>query len=369
MKKIKGYKYRIYPNRAQCEKLAMTFGCVRFVYNKCLEEQERRFLAGENFASRFEMNNYCTHVLKAEFPFLKDVDKFALNNTIFNLDSAYRQMFNDNSAHPKYKSKHRSKASYTTNFTNNNIKVFCNAVQLPKLGRVKAVIHRMAPEEYVLKSATITMERDGTYYISINYAYEINPPLAAGNDAVGLDYKSDGLYVSSDGEICNMPHYYRESQPKLAKEQRKLRNKKPGSKNWEKQQKKIAKTYRHIANQRKDFLHKRSTEIANQYYIVCVEDLNLQTMSNKGFGNGKANMDNGYGMFLNMLDYKLTDRGKQLIKVDKWYPSSQICSCCGSRQAMPLTARKYECPRCGAVLDRDLNAAINILNEGLIQIS
>ena len=365
----KAYKYRIYPNDQQQVQLAKTFGCARFVYNKCLDEHERRHVNGEKFASRVDMNNYCIHNLKKNYPFLKEVDKFALTNAIYHLDEGYKRMFRHQGGHPKYKSKHKSRASYTTNFTNGNIKVLENAVQLPKLGKVKAVVHRSAPDTYVLKSATISMERDGSYYVSILYEYDAMAATSRGTDTVGLDYKSDGLFISSDGEICDMPHYYRESQPKLAKEQRKLKHKTKGSNNWKKQQHRVAKTHRHIANQRKDFLHKKSTEIANQYDVVCVEDLNMRSMANKGFGNGKATLDNGYGMFLNMLDYKLSDRGKLFVKIDKWYPSSQICSHCGSKQHMPLNIRTYHCPCCGNNIDRDLNAAINILNEGLRQIA
>ena len=204
--------------------------------------------------------------------------------------------------------------------------------------------------------------------MSVLYEYEEHIEMTgpSGNwKAGGLDYKSDGLYVSSEGDVADMPHYYREAQPSLARSQRKLRHKVKGSANWRKQQKKTAKISRHIANQRKDFLHKKSAEIANQYDLVCVEDLDMRAMSNKGYGNGKATLDNGYGMFLNMLEYKLHDRGKKLVKIDKWYPSSQTCSCCGSRKEMPLAERTYRCPVCGMEMDRDRNAAINIRNEGL----
>ena len=136
------------------------------------------------------------------------------------------------------------------------------------------------------------------------------------------------------------------------------------SNNYIKQQKKLAKIHRHIANQRVDNLHKKSTEIANQYDIVCVETLNMRTLSNKGFGNGKAMLDNGYGLFLEMLKYKLSERGKYFVKVDKWYPSSQLCSCCGQKKKLKLTDRRYICS-CSLVIDRDQNAAINILQEGL----
>jgi putative transposase len=186
--------------------------------------------------------------------------------------------------------------------------------------------------------------------------------------ALGLDYKSDGLYVDSEGNDCDMPHYYRLSQDKLAKSQRKLKHKTIGSNNYRKQQKKIAKIYSYIANQRKDFLHKKSTEIAIQYTCVCVVNLNMRSMANKGFGNGKATLDNGYGMFVNFLEYKLKDRGGYLIKVDKWFPSSQLCHWCGyrSKNLKDLRIRKWDCPHCGHKgIDRDWNSAINIKIEGL----
>ena len=361
----KAFKYRLYPNVSQQILLSKTFGCARFVYNKCLEEQQRRYVRGEKYASYFEMSNYLVRVLKKEHEFLREVDKYALTNAARHLDAAYKRMFRHQGRHPKFKSKRKSRLSYTTNFANGNIKVLDNMVQLPKLGRVRAVVHRDIPADYTLKSATISLESDGSYYISVLYEYEEKIEPASMNNVVGLDYKSAGLYVSSDGECCNMPHYFRQSQPRLAKAQRKLKHKVKGSNNWEKQRRKIGKVHRHVANQRKDFLHKKSTEIANRYDVVCVEDLNLRAMSNKGFGNGKATLDNGYGMFLNMLEYKLQDRGKKLIKIDKWYPSSQVCSKCGQRKSMRLSERRYECPSCGAVIDRDLNAAINIRVEGL----
>lgn len=227
----RAYKYRIYPSREQTSQLVKTFGCVRFVYNKCLEEQERLYANRAKYANRTAMNNYCNHTLKDAYPFLREVDKFALTNAIYHLDDGYKRMFKHQGRHPRFKSKHKSKASYTTNRTNGNIKVFNHHIQLPKLGKVKAVVHRQAPDGYILKSATVSMERDGTYYVSVLYEYDEEIPFNAGCKAVGLDYKSDGLYVSSDGETCDMPHYYRESQETLAKAQRKLRHKEKGSHN------------------------------------------------------------------------------------------------------------------------------------------
>lgn len=199
-----------------------------------------------------------------------------------------------------------------------------------------------------------------------------NTYIADKTNAIGLDYASDGLYVDSNGNVGTNHKYYRESHDKLAKAQRRL-SRMQGSKkhedksnNYIKQLRKVNKIHRHIANQRLDNLHKISTEIANQYDVVCVESLNMRSMSNKGFGNGKATLDNGYGMFISMLEYKLSDRNKYLVKVDKWYPSSQICHCCGTLhpEMKDLANRKMVCD-CGLTINRDQNAAINILNEGL----
>ena len=230
------------------------------------------------------------------------------------------------------------------------------------------MIHREVPDGWTLKSATVTEERDGTFYCSVLYEtagqiirQEGGP---GGTKAVGLDYKSDGLYADSDGHVLRSPKYYRKSMKLLAGRQRKLKNKKAGSSNYMKQQKRIAKLHRHTANQRKDFLHKESLSIARTYDIVCVEDLDMRAMSNKGFGNGRATLDNGYGMFLTMLNYKLEERGKVLVRVGKWYASSRICSSCGRQHKMPLAVRTYRC-ECGMVMDRDMNAAVNIREEGL----
>ena len=372
---FKGFKYRIYPDGEQVHQLACTFGCVRFVYNHCLTRQEETHTSGGEYIRRSAMNNYCNQSMKDEYPFLRDVDKFALTNAIYHLADAYERMFNGLGKHPKYKSKHKSKKSYTTNFTNNNIETGDTWIKLPKLGKVKAVIHRDPPEGWSVKAATVSQECDGTYYCSVLYEYEeaIVPVLCPELNAAGLDYKSDGLYEDSDGNVCGSPKYYRRAQKRLARAQRSLSRKQcytessPESNNHKKQKIKVTKIHRHIANERKDRCHKKSTVIANQYDLVAVEDLDMKAMSNKGFGNGKATLDNGYGMFLKFLEYKLHDRGKVFIRVSRWYPSSRICSACGYRNpAMKdLSVRTWTCPCCGAEHDRDHNAAVNIRNEGI----
>ena len=362
--------YTIYPNEKQNIQCQKTFGCCRFVYNQMLDVQKERHENGEKHLSKTKANTYCNQHLKKKYPFLKEVDKFALTNAIYHLEDGYDRFFKHLSRFPKYKSKHKAKKSYTTNITNGNIEIGDNSIKLPKLGWVRAKIHRRPKEDWKLKSATVTQNRDDSYQVSILFAYEesISPAVVTKETTIGLDYKSDGLYVSSEGDTCGMPHYFRQSADKLAKAQRKLRHKTIGSKNYNKQQKRAAKIHRHIANQRKDFLQKKSTEIANQYSFVCVEDLNMKAMANRGFGNGKATLDNGYGMFLTMLDYKLRDRGGQLIKVGRFFPSSQLCSHCGFKNPLVknLSIRHWDCPNCGTTgIDRDVNAAKNIKKEGL----
>ena len=360
MKKNKAIKYRIYPNKEQRDLILKTFGCSRFVYNYMLERSIKAHENGESLCTRNSFN-YLLPSLKRELPWLKEVDSKALESVNNNLATAFLNFFKENNNFPKFHKKKLS-GSYTTR---GNIALLDKGIKLPKLGKVRASLHRMPKKDWKLKSATISQSSDGKFYASVLFEYEsdINYQVDIDN-AIGLDYASNGLFVDSNGKKGTNHKFYREAHKKLAKEQRRLSRKTKGSKNYYKQLLTVNKLHRHIANQRSDNLHKLSTEIANQYDIVCVEDLNMAAIGNKGFKNGKAIYDNGYGMFLNMLEYKLSDRGKTLVKVDKFYPSSQLCSCCGSRKKLKLSERKYICT-CGLEIDRDLNAAINIKNEGL----
>ena len=349
---------------------AKTFGCCRKVYNLMLSDKIKFYEETKTFGKQTPA------MYKKAYPFLKEVDSLALANVQLNLQSAIRNCFDKNrksrNGFPKYKSAKHSRKSYTTNNQNGTVAITDRGIRLPKTGMVRAEIHRDPDPDWKIKSATISQDSDGKYYVSVLYEYEEAVPSVSkmSDKVIGLDYKSDGLYMDSNGITADMPKYYREAQKRLAKAQRilsrRIGNKKNEAKsqNYIKQQLKVAKIHKHISNQRLDTLHKKSTEIANQYDIVCVETLNMKFISNKSFRNGKATLDNGYGMFLSMLEYKLSDRGKYLVKVDKWYPSSQLCSRCGRKQKMKLTERTYRCS-CGMKMDRDHNAAINILNEGL----
>ena len=369
----KAIKYRVYPTTEQSVMFAKTFGCCRKVYNLMLSDK----IDGYKATGKFPTVTPAKY--KDEYPYLREVDSLALANKQMDLQAAFRNTFSKsrkkNNGFPRFKSAKHSRKSYTTNNQHGTIAIIDNKyIKLPKIGKVKAVIHRISDDSWDIKSATVSQESDGKYYISILFEFEnvANFYVADKTNAIGLDYASAGLYVDSNGDKGTNHKYYRESHDKLAKAQRRL-SRMQGSKkheaksnNYIKQLRKVNKIHRHIANQRLDNLHKLSTEIANRYDVVCVETLNMRSMSNKGFGNGKATLDNGYGMFLSMLEYKLSDRNKYIIKVDKWFPSSQICHCCGMihPEMKDLAIRKMICD-CGLSISRDQNAAINILNEGL----
>lgn len=366
-------KYRAYPTTEQSVMFAKTFGCCRKVYNLMLSDKI------ESYKSTGKFVTVTPAKYKKDYPYLREVDSLALANKQMDLQEAFRNTFSKSrkkkNGFPKFKSAKHSRKSYTTKNQKGTVAIIDNkCIKLPKIGKVKAVIHRVPDDSWTIKSATVSQESDGKYYISVLFEFEntVNPYVADKTNAIGLDYASDGLYVDSNGNTGTNHKYYRESHNKLAKAQRKL-SRMQGSKkhevksnNYIKQLRKVNKIHRHIANQRLDNLHKISTEIANQYDVVCVESLNMKAMSNKGFGNGKATLDNGYGMLLSMLEYKLSDRNKYLIKVDKWFPSSQICHCCGMLhpEMKNLAIRKMTCD-CGLTISRDQNAAINILKEGL----
>ena len=359
----KAIKYRLYPTIEQCTMFAKTFGCCRKVYNLMLADK----IDGYNKTGKFPAVTPAKY--KKDYPYLKEVDSLALANVQLNLQSAFRNCFSktrkSKNGFPKFKSSKHSRKAYTTNNQKGSVTIIGNTIKLPKIGLVKTKIHRVPEVNWVVKSATISQDSDGKFYASVLFEFEENiQTIPVSDNAIGLDYKSDGLYMDSNKHVGTNHKYYRKSHDKLAKAQRKLKHKTIGSNNYNKQQQRIAKIHKHIANRRLDNLHKKSTEIANQYDVVCVETLNMKSLSNKGFGNGKATLDNGYGMFLNMLEYKLHDRGKHFVKVDKWFPSSQICSCCGQIQKLSLSEKTYKCD-CGLTIDRDYNAAINIKNEGL----
>lgn len=363
LKQYIAYKYKLKPTTEQRSLLLKTFGCCRKVYNLMLADKISHYkLTGLNLKAT-------PAKYKSLFPFLKEVDSLALCNEQLNLEQAYKNFFkNKHCGFPKFKSKKTDRNSYTTNFVNNNIVLTNTAIKLPKIGLIKAKIHRTAPADYILKSVTVSMESDNKFYVSVLYEYESQDTKPIINNHIGLDYKSDGLYVDSNNICINMPKFYKLSEEKLAKEQRKLSRKTKGSNSYLKQKLKIAKLHKHIANQRKDFLHKLSNEITNRYDLISVEDLNLSAMKQQCHF-GKAVSDNAYAMFLSMLQYKQQMKHHMFIQVDRFFASSQLCFYCGYKNNITkglagLNVRTIHCPNCNSIYDRDHNAAMNIDSEG-----
>lgn len=357
----KAYKFRIYPNQEQQIMFAKTFGCVRFIYNRMLSDKIKHY--GE---TKQKLNNTPAQY-KKEFGWLKEVDSLALANAQMNLQKAYDNFFRSpKTGFPKFKSKHKNRKSYTTNCVNGNISIENGCIKLPKIGLVKLKQHRQIPNDYRLKSVTVSQSPSGKYYVSVLFEYESQVQEQPLHSFLGLDFSMHELYKDSDGNEPAYPRYYRQAEKHLQREQRKLSKMQKGSKNRDKQRIKVAKLHEKAANQRKDFLHKQSRQITNAYDCVCVEDLDMKAMS-QALNFGKSVSDNGWGMFVTFLKYKLEEQGKQLVKVDKFYASSQTCSVCGYKNAAikNIAIRAWDCPGCGVHHDRDINAAINIKNEGM----
>lgn len=357
----KAYKFRIYPNAEQQIMFAKTFGCVRFIYNRMLADKIKYYEE-----TKQKLNNTPAQY-KKEFEWLKEVDSLALANAQMNLQTAYGNFFRSPKiGFPKFKSKKSNQKSYTTNCVNGNITVENYYIKLPKIGLVKLKQHRMIPSGYKLKSVTVSQTSSGKYYASVLFGYENQVQEIEPKTFLGLDFSMHELYRDSNGDEPCYPRYYRQAEKRLKREQRKLSLMQKGSKNRDKQRIRVAKHHEKVANQRKDFLHKQSKQITNAYDCVCVEDLNMKAMS-QALQFGKSISDNGWGMFVTFLKYKLEEQGKKLVKVDKFFASSQICSCCGYKntETKNLSIRAWDCPKCGTHHDRDINAAINIRNEGM----
>jgi len=363
----KAYKFRLYPNEEQEILFSKTFGCVRFVYNKMLAERKDIYEQYKDNKEELKKHKNPTPAkYKAEFEWLKEVDSLALANAQMNLQTAYVNFFRcKNVGFPKFKSKHKDRNSYTTNNQGGNIRIKNKKVKLPKLGWVNIVQHREIPSNQEIKSCSISKTPSGKYYISILVEFEQYVQPKEKNNVIGLDMDMKNLYTDNQGIRAEYPIFYRQTLEQLAKEQRKLSKMQKGSNNRNKQRIKVAKLHEKVANCRKDFLHKKSRELVNQYNVIVIEDLNMRAMS-QCLNLGKSVADNGWGMFTTMLKYKLENEGKYLVKVDKWYPSSKTCNDCGEiNHELQLSDREWICKSCGIIIDRDYNAAKNIREEGI----
>ena len=363
-------KVRLYPDAAQAELFEKTFGCCRYIWNQMLSDQQKFYAeTGVHFIPT-------PAKYKKEAPFLREVDNQALIQEHGKLSQAFRVFFKSPEAfgYPRFKRKKDDRDSFTAcnhEFTSGpTIYITKDGLRMTKAGIIKAKFPRRPRNGWKLKRVTVEKTKSGKYYAYILYECAVKEPeivMPAPESTLGLKYSMRHFYVADNGNMADPPRWLKQSQEKLVKIQRQLCRMQPGSKNYQEMVQKYRELHEHIANQRRDFIHKESRRIANAWDAVCVRGDDLVEMSRKPNCGDIAVA--GYGAFRECLRYKLERQGKTLLVVDRYAPTSRTCSVCGMVLGDAVSYRKqlWTCPKCGAVHNREINAAKNIKAEGLAQ--
>ena len=362
-------KVRLYPTEAQAELFENTFGCCRYIWNHMLADQQRFYLETDRHFIPTPAK------YKKDAPFLKEVDNQALTQEYNRLSQAFRVFFKDpgHFGCPNFKKKKTDRDSFTAcNHvfeSGPTIYTTRDGVRMTKAGIVKAKFSRRPQAWWRLRRVTVEKTRSGKFYCSILYEHEEKTPepkTPVPQATLGLKYSMGHFYVADSGHRADPPRWLKQSQEKLTKLQRRLKRMEPGSKNYWEAVRKYRLLHEHIANQRRDFIHQESSRIANGWDAVCMRADDLAELS-RSVKRGNV-LESGFGMFRECLRYKLARQGKPLILVGRYGPTTRSCSACGSVQdAVSYRRRTWVCPRCGAVHDREVNAAKNIKAQGLAQ--